>query len=144
MELDGSEWSALRRFTPGERAPGNHWIGRWVDRRAGLAAVAKRKKSLPLLGIETRSSSRSLATILAELPRFFLLNCMIFNLSLPLALPCHLKKKRLHSLPQQLIGLDVRQVFVSEILRSERYIRASCECVIPSVVSAFHFPTLLF
>jgi hypothetical protein len=37
-ELPGGECSASRpnRFTPGERAPGIHWIGGWVDPRAGL------------------------------------------------------------------------------------------------------------
>jgi hypothetical protein len=36
--LDGSEWSASRlgSFTPGERAPGAHWIGGWVDLRTGV------------------------------------------------------------------------------------------------------------
>jgi hypothetical protein len=36
--LVGGEWSASRpdRFTPGERAPGTHWIGSWVGPRAGL------------------------------------------------------------------------------------------------------------
>jgi hypothetical protein len=31
------DWLASRpgRFTPGERAPGTHWIECWVDRRAG-------------------------------------------------------------------------------------------------------------
>jgi hypothetical protein len=31
--LVGGQWSASRpgRFTPGERAPGTHWIGGWVD-----------------------------------------------------------------------------------------------------------------
>jgi hypothetical protein len=35
--LAGGEWSASRpcRFTLGERAPGTHWIGGWVDPRAG-------------------------------------------------------------------------------------------------------------
>jgi hypothetical protein len=30
--LVGGEWSASRpgRFTPGERAPGTHWIGGWM------------------------------------------------------------------------------------------------------------------
>jgi hypothetical protein len=34
--LAGGEWSASRlgRFTLGERAPGTHWIGGWVDPRA--------------------------------------------------------------------------------------------------------------
>jgi hypothetical protein len=36
--LAGGEWSFSRpgRFTPGERAPGTHWIGGWVDPIAGL------------------------------------------------------------------------------------------------------------
>jgi hypothetical protein len=36
--LAGGEWPASRpcRFTPGERAPGTHWIGGRVDPRAGL------------------------------------------------------------------------------------------------------------
>jgi hypothetical protein len=43
--LDGGEWSASRpgRFTPGERAPGTHWIGGWVGPRAVPYAVVKRK-----------------------------------------------------------------------------------------------------
>jgi hypothetical protein len=38
-----SEWSASRpsRFTPGERVPGTHWIGGWVDLRAGLDDIVK-------------------------------------------------------------------------------------------------------
>jgi len=41
--LDKGEWSASRpgRFTSRERAPGTHWIGGWVDPRAGLDAVKK-------------------------------------------------------------------------------------------------------
>jgi hypothetical protein len=43
--LSGGEWSASRpcRLTPGERAPGIHWIGGWVGPRAGLDDVEKRK-----------------------------------------------------------------------------------------------------
>jgi len=39
--LDGGEWSASSpgRFTPKERDPGTHWIGGWMDLRAGLDAV---------------------------------------------------------------------------------------------------------
>jgi hypothetical protein len=50
---DGGEWSASRpsRFTPGERAPNTHWIGDWVDPRAGLDNMEKRK-FLTLLGLE--------------------------------------------------------------------------------------------
>jgi hypothetical protein len=47
--LDGGEWSASRpgRFTPSERAPGNHWIGGWVGPRAVLDAVVERKIPSP-------------------------------------------------------------------------------------------------
>jgi hypothetical protein len=36
--LVGDEWSASRPglFTPGERAPGTHWIGGWVGPRADV------------------------------------------------------------------------------------------------------------
>jgi hypothetical protein len=51
--LAGDEWSVSRpcRFTPGERGPGSHWIGGWVDSRAGLDDVEKRK-FLTLPGLE--------------------------------------------------------------------------------------------
>jgi hypothetical protein len=41
--LVGGEWSASRhgRFTPGEIAAGTHWLGGWVDPRAGLDDVEK-------------------------------------------------------------------------------------------------------
>jgi hypothetical protein len=47
--LDGSEWSASRpgRSTPRERAPRTHWIAGWVDIRAVLEAVVKRKIPSP-------------------------------------------------------------------------------------------------
>jgi hypothetical protein len=43
--LEGGEWSDSRpgRLTPKEKAPGVHWIGGWVDPRAGLGAMEKRK-----------------------------------------------------------------------------------------------------
>jgi hypothetical protein len=39
----GGEWSASHRgrFTPGEGAPGTHWIGGWVNPSAGLDDVEK-------------------------------------------------------------------------------------------------------
>jgi hypothetical protein len=57
--LGGGELSASRPcgFTPGEEAPGTHWIGGWVDPRAGLANVKKRK-FLTLQGLELRSLGR--------------------------------------------------------------------------------------
>jgi hypothetical protein len=44
LALTGGEWSASGpcRFTPRERAPCTHWIGGWVDPRAGLDDVEKR------------------------------------------------------------------------------------------------------
>jgi hypothetical protein len=41
--LVGREWSASRPgpFTPGERAPGTHWIGGWVSTRADLDNMEK-------------------------------------------------------------------------------------------------------
>jgi hypothetical protein len=43
--LSGGEYSASRpgRFIPGERAPSTHWIGGWVNPRAGLDDVERRK-----------------------------------------------------------------------------------------------------
>jgi hypothetical protein len=53
--LAGGEWSASCpcRFIPGERAPGTHCIGGWLDPRAGLDDVEKRK-FLTLPGLELR------------------------------------------------------------------------------------------
>jgi hypothetical protein len=57
--LVGGEWSASRpyRFTPGESATGTHWIGGWVDPRAGLDDVEK-IKFLTLPGLELRPLDR--------------------------------------------------------------------------------------
>jgi hypothetical protein len=57
--LVGTEWSASRprSFTSGERAPGTHWIGGWVDPRVGLDDVEKRK-FFTLPGLELRPVSR--------------------------------------------------------------------------------------
>jgi hypothetical protein len=57
--LVGDEWSASRpgRLTPGERAPGTHWIGGWVGSRASLDDVEKRKL-LTLPGLELWLLSR--------------------------------------------------------------------------------------
>jgi hypothetical protein len=51
--LAGGEWSGSRpgHFTPDERAPGTHWIGGWVDARAGLDDV-KMGKFVTLPGLE--------------------------------------------------------------------------------------------
>jgi hypothetical protein len=51
--LDGGEWSSSRRcrFTPGERAPGNQWMGGCVGSSAGLDDADERK-FLTLLGID--------------------------------------------------------------------------------------------
>jgi len=49
-----SSISRFGRFTAGETEPGTHWIGGWVDLRAGLDTY----KILPLLGTESRSSDQ--------------------------------------------------------------------------------------
>jgi hypothetical protein len=57
--LVGGKWSASRlgRFTPGERAPGTHWIGGWVGPRTG-PDVVKVRKILVLPGLELRPLGR--------------------------------------------------------------------------------------
>jgi hypothetical protein len=57
--LVGGEWSAScpSRFTPGERAPGTHWIGVWVDPRVGVDDLEMRK-FLTLPGLELWPLSR--------------------------------------------------------------------------------------
>jgi hypothetical protein len=57
--LAGGEWSPSYpcRFTPGERAPGTHWIGGWMGARAGLDDVEKRQ-FLTLPGLELLSIGR--------------------------------------------------------------------------------------
>jgi hypothetical protein len=51
--LVGCEWSASfrGRFIQGERAPTANWLGGWVNHRAGLDDVEKRK-FLALPGLE--------------------------------------------------------------------------------------------
>jgi hypothetical protein len=53
LGIVGGEWSTSRpgRFIPVERAPGTHWIGGWMDLRAGLDDLEKRK-FLTLPGLE--------------------------------------------------------------------------------------------
>jgi hypothetical protein len=53
------EWSAshLGHFTPGEKGSGTNWIGGWVDPRAGLDNVEKRK-FLTLSELEHRPRNR--------------------------------------------------------------------------------------
>jgi hypothetical protein len=60
--LAGGEWAASRPscFTPGERAPGTHWIGGWVDPRAGVGDLEKRKfLTLPGLELQPLSPAHS-------------------------------------------------------------------------------------
>jgi hypothetical protein len=59
LALVGDEWSASHpgRFTPGDIAPSTHWVGGWVEPRAGLEAVKKRK-FLILSGFELRLLGR--------------------------------------------------------------------------------------
>jgi hypothetical protein len=57
--LVAGEWPVSRsgRFTPGERAPGTHWIGGSMDPRANLDNVEKRK-FMTLQGLEIQPLGR--------------------------------------------------------------------------------------
>jgi hypothetical protein len=57
-------------FTPGERAPGTHWIGGWIGLRTGLDAVEKRKISCPYWESNPNSSAVQSIAIPIELPSF--------------------------------------------------------------------------
>jgi hypothetical protein len=61
----GGEWSTSRPglINPEKKAPGTHWIGGWVGLRDGRNTMKKRKKKLlPLLGIEPRPSIYAVQT----------------------------------------------------------------------------------
>jgi hypothetical protein len=60
LALAGGEWLASRpgRFTPREKGLGTLWIGGWVDPRAGLDDLEKRK-FLTLLGLKTQTPQSS-------------------------------------------------------------------------------------
>jgi hypothetical protein len=58
LALAGGEWLASRPccFTPRKRNPGTHWIRGWVDPRAGLDDLEKRKLlTLPGLKLQPLS-----------------------------------------------------------------------------------------
>jgi hypothetical protein len=62
------------RFSPVERAPGNHWTGGWVGPRAGLDTEARGEILSPLPGIVPRSPGHPVHArhyILTELPGSF-------------------------------------------------------------------------
>jgi hypothetical protein len=63
LALAGRERSPSRagHFTPGETVPGIHWIGGWVDPRAGLDDLEKRK-FLTLPGLRTRTPTPQLSS----------------------------------------------------------------------------------
>jgi hypothetical protein len=46
MEV-GGQLHAPAALPPGKKSPGTHWIGGWVDARAVLDAVVKRKVPSP-------------------------------------------------------------------------------------------------
>jgi hypothetical protein len=56
LEVSG-QLHAPAGLPPGERAAGTHWIGGWVDPRAGLDDEQKRK-FLTLQGLELRPLGR--------------------------------------------------------------------------------------
>jgi hypothetical protein len=58
LAIAGVQWSASGpgRFTHGERAPSTYWIGGWVDPRASVDDMEKRK-FLTISGIDLRPLS---------------------------------------------------------------------------------------
>jgi hypothetical protein len=56
LEVSG-QLNTPAALPPGDIAPGIHWIGGWVDPRAGLEDVGK-KKFLTLPGLELRTLGR--------------------------------------------------------------------------------------
>jgi hypothetical protein len=70
----GTSWrwavnSRPGRFTPRERAPGVHWIGGWLDPRAGVDDVEKRK-FLILPGLELQPLGRPARSQSLYRPRY--------------------------------------------------------------------------
>jgi hypothetical protein len=68
MEVSG-QLHAPVALTPGEKAPGTHWIGGWVSPRAVLDAVVKRKIPSPRWESKPRTPIVQLVAIPIELPR---------------------------------------------------------------------------
>jgi hypothetical protein len=64
-------------FTPRERAPGTHWIGDWLGRRAGLDAVMKIKIPSFCKGLEPPIIQPVTERYTAELTRLRLCNFVI-------------------------------------------------------------------
>jgi hypothetical protein len=58
MGVSGQHHAPAALLPPGERTPGTHWTGGWVDARAGLDTEARGKNPLPLPGIEPLSPGR--------------------------------------------------------------------------------------
>jgi hypothetical protein len=77
--LDGGEWSASppSRFTPGQRAPGTHWMGGWVGHRTDLESVEKRKV-MPLPGIEPQPPRLQPVAIPTELSRLLIIYIQLY------------------------------------------------------------------
>jgi hypothetical protein len=74
LALGGGEWSASGPccFTPGEPAPGTHWIGGYVGPRVSLDAVGNRKfLHCQELNPSCSASSPSLYHELSRLPVYF-------------------------------------------------------------------------
>lgn len=75
--LTSTIWGELISFTPrslysGETAPAARWIGGWMDSRANLGAVDKRRSFL-LPRIKTQPSSQQPFAVPIELSRHLLL-----------------------------------------------------------------------
>jgi hypothetical protein len=69
LALNGGEWSAsfTSHITTRERTLGTYWVGGWVDPRAGLDKVAKRKTPYPCQELKHGHPAHNLVTILTEI-----------------------------------------------------------------------------
>jgi hypothetical protein len=67
-------------LTPGVRAPSSQWVGGWVNPRAGLSMVGKRKEShhCPYQELNCGCPLHSLVSILTELPWLWVTEKLLF------------------------------------------------------------------
>jgi hypothetical protein len=64
--------SCLSLFIPRKGAPATHWIGGWVDSRAGLNAVSKGENPCPFWESDLGLPSHNQVTVPTELPLLML------------------------------------------------------------------------
>jgi hypothetical protein len=100
----GSKWSSSRpgRFAPEEGVPRTHWRGGWVDSKAGLDDMGKRK-SLTLPGLKLRPLGRPVCSQLLWRLRYRV-ETNIRNLHFPFNCLYHLTTISVRNLLHQLLS----------------------------------------